>query len=66
MLVLSCKVSERIYIGDDIVITVVQIDRGKVRLGIEAPKGVPIHREEIHLAIQGDLARLEGEGGIAT
>lgn len=35
----------RIYIGDNITIVVVEIDRGKVRLGIEAPDEVPIHRD---------------------
>lgn len=38
-------------VGDDIVITVIDIDRGKIRLGIEAPKGVPIWREEIYRRI---------------
>lgn len=47
MLVLSRKLGERICIGDNIVITVVDIDRGKIRLGIEAPREVPIYREEI-------------------
>ena len=37
MLVLSRKLGEKIYIGDNICITVVDIDRGKIRLGIEAP-----------------------------
>jgi len=47
MLVLSRKLGERIYIGDDICVTVVAIDRGKVRLGIEAPRSVPVHRQEL-------------------
>lgn len=47
MLVLSRKLNERLYIGDNIVITVVDIDRNKIRLGIQAPKDVPIMREEI-------------------
>jgi len=47
MLVLSRKLGERIYIGDDVIVTVVDIDRGKIRLGIEAPKNLPIYREEI-------------------
>ena len=47
MLVLSRKVGERIYINDNICITVVDIDRGKVRLGIEAPIDVPIFRKEL-------------------
>lgn len=47
MLVLTRKIGEKIMIGDDIVLTVVQIDRGKIRLGIEAPKSMPIVRSEL-------------------
>lgn len=48
MLVLSRHRDERITIGDDIEITVVEIRGDKVRLGIEAPKNVPIHRREVY------------------
>jgi len=47
MLVLSRKLGEKIYIGESICITVVDIDRGKISLGIEAPRDVPIYREEL-------------------
>jgi carbon storage regulator len=47
MLVLSRKLGEKIFIGDNICITVVDIDRGKIRLGIEAPRDVPIYRQEL-------------------
>lgn len=47
MLVLSRKLGEVIRIGDDIVITIVDIDRGKIRVGIEAPRKVPIFRKEL-------------------
>ena len=47
MLVLSRKLGEKIYIGDDTAITVVEIDRGKIRLGIEAPKEKKIWRSEL-------------------
>ena len=47
MLVLSRKLGEKIYIGENICITVVDIDRGKIRLGIEAPRNVPIFRQEL-------------------
>jgi carbon storage regulator len=47
MLVLSRKLGEKIYISDNICITVVDIDRGKIRLGIEAPREVPIFRQEL-------------------
>lgn len=47
MLVLSRKRDERIVIGDNIVITVVEVRGDKVRLGIEAPAEVPVHRQEV-------------------
>src|SRR3954453_21818528 len=47
MLVLSRKLGEKIVIGDNIVITVVKIDRNQIRIGIEAPQNVPVYREEI-------------------
>jgi carbon storage regulator len=47
MLVLSRKLGEKIYIGENICITVVDIDRGKIRLGIEAPRDIPIYRQEL-------------------
>ena len=47
MLVLSRKLGEKIYINENICITIVDIDRGKIRLGIEAPRDVPIFRQEL-------------------
>jgi carbon storage regulator len=47
MLVLTRKLDEAIVIGDNIRIQVVEIDRGKVRLGITAPRDIPIYREEL-------------------
>lgn len=47
MLVLSRKLGESIRIGEDITITVVNVDRGKIRLGIEAPAEVKIMRTEL-------------------
>ncbi|MCS6866400.1 MAG: carbon storage regulator CsrA [Gemmataceae bacterium] len=53
MLVLSRKKNESIVINNDIVITIVEIRGDKVRLGIEAPKDVPVHRQEVYEAIHG-------------
>ena len=47
MLVLTRKLMEKLVIGDNICITVVDIDRGKIRLGIEAPREVAIYRQEL-------------------
>ncbi|REJ79794.1 MAG: carbon storage regulator [Planctomycetota bacterium] len=52
MLVLSRKQDEKIIIGDSIKLMVISIQGDKVRLGIEAPKHVSIHREEVYQAIQ--------------
>ena len=52
MLVLSRHRDESIMIGDDIVITVVDIRGDKVRLGIDAPTDIPVHRQEVYDAIQ--------------
>lgn len=52
MLVLSRKTDEKIMIGDSIVITVVAVSRDKVRLGIDAPKDIPVHRQEVYEAIK--------------
>ena len=51
MLVLSRKKNESIVINDDIVVTIVEVRGGKVRLGIEAPKDIPVHRRELLGAI---------------
>ena len=52
MLVLSRKKNESIVIRDDIVITVVEVRGDKVRLGIEAPREVPVHRREVYEKIK--------------
>ncbi len=54
MLVLSRKKSERIVIDGNIIITIVDVRGDKVRLGIEAPREISIHRSEVHAAIQSE------------
>lgn len=56
MLVLSRKKSESIVINDDITVVVVEIRGDKVRLGVEAPQNVPVHRNEIYELLQRQLA----------
>jgi carbon storage regulator len=52
MLVLSRQRDESIMIGDNIVITIVDIRGDKVRLGIDAPTEIPVHRQEVYEAIK--------------
>lgn len=59
MLVLSRKKNESIVIDDNIVITIVEIRGDKVRLGIQAPKEVPVHRSEVYAAIHSEQAKKE-------
>lgn len=56
MLVLSRKKNESIVINNDITIVVVEIRGDKVRLGVEAPKEVPVHRREVYDAIKRNSA----------
>ena len=55
MLVLSRKVGERIMIGDNVIVTVVNNSRGSVSLGIEAPREVAVNREEIAAKLNGSI-----------
>ncbi len=55
MLVLSRKIGERIWIGDDIAVTVVRITGGGVRIGIEAPSEMPVVREELKRKLEQQL-----------
>lgn len=54
VLILTRKVNESIQIGDDIEITIVSISNDQVKIGINAPKHIEIHRKEIYLAIQAE------------
>lgn len=62
MLVLSRKLGEKIYIGRDVCVTIVRINSDKIRLGIEAPNGVPIFRSEL----MPDFFKPEEEGADDT
>ncbi len=65
MLVLTRKPNQAIVIGDDIRIVVVSVDRDQVRIGIEAPREITVHRAEVYEEIQkskvGEHATSEGE-----
>lgn len=60
MLVLSRKVGEAIYLGEDIIIHITQVQGNRVRVGIEAPARLAVHRSEIHH----QLKRTSGNGEV--
>lgn len=62
MLVLSRHRDESIIIGDDIVLTIVDIRGDKVRIGIDAPQSVPVHRREVYDAIKREEAKRAAPG----
>ncbi len=66
MLVLSRKSNESIVINNNIKVTVVEIRGDKVRLGIEAPKNIPVHREEIYNQINGQPSPSPSHGSTPT
>jgi carbon storage regulator len=61
MLVLTRKTNQSIMIGDDVEIMVLAVSRDKIRLGITAPRDVPVFRKEVYVSIQGDGAA-DGDG----
>ncbi len=61
MLVLSRKLNQAIMIGDDVRIVVVAVDRDTVKLGIEAPRTIPVHRSEVYDEIQRTNRAAAGE-----
>jgi carbon storage regulator len=61
MLILTRRPGERVVIGDDILVTVMGVSGHTVRLGIEAPQGISIYREEIWLAVKEEDRAAAGE-----
>ena len=56
MLILTRRSSESLKVGDDITITILGIKGNAVRIGVSAPRSVPVHREEIYARIQHEIA----------
>jgi carbon storage regulator len=63
MLILTRKVGEIIMIGDDIVVKVLGVRSGQVKIGIEAPRELPVHRHEIFERIRSEGAAESGDTG---
>jgi carbon storage regulator len=52
MLILTRRIQESVKIGDDVTITILGVKGGHVRVGVEAPREIPVHREEVYKRIQ--------------
>lgn len=66
MLVLSRKLNQSIMVGDDVRIVIVAVDRDTVKLGIEAPREIPVHRSEVYEEIRRLNQAAAEEGTPAT
>lgn len=65
MLILTRRISESVMIGDEVKVTVLGVKGNQVRLGIEAPKTVSVHREEIYQRIQQEKGGVSSQEGAA-
>jgi carbon storage regulator len=61
MLILTRRVGETLVIGDDVTVTVLSVRGNQVRIGVNAPKNVTVHREEIYQRIQQEKDILQGK-----
>lgn len=61
MLVLTRKTNQSIMIGDDVEVTVLAVSRDKIRLGITAPRDIPVFRKEVYISIQEEGANGDAE-----
>jgi len=57
MLILTRRLGESVKIGDEITVTVLDVKGNQIRLGIQAPKEIPVHREEVYVRLQEENAR---------
>ncbi|MEE9446560.1 MAG: carbon storage regulator CsrA [Arenicellales bacterium] len=63
MLILTRRIGESVHIGDDIRLTVLGVRDSQVRIGINAPKEVPVHREEIYYRIKHEQEMKDAQSG---
>lgn len=65
MLILTRRTGEKVFIGNEVTLTVLGVRGNQVRFGINAPKSIPVHREEIYERIKRELAG-EANGNVAA
>jgi carbon storage regulator len=66
VLVLTRKTNQSIMIGDDVEVTVLAVSRDKIRLGITAPRDIPVFRKEVYLSIKEENAEADGDAAGAV
>jgi carbon storage regulator len=66
VLVLTRKTNQSIMIGDDVEVTVLAVSRDKIRLGITAPRDIPVFRKEVYLSIEEEKAEADGNAAGAV
>ena len=65
MLILTRRTGETVMIGNDVTITILGVKGNQVRIGINAPKSIPVHREEVYERIKREMAGEPVEGNVA-
>ena len=65
MLVLTCEIQDGLWLGSDISVTILDVRGGQVRLGIDAPKHIEVHREEVYRRIRGAEAENTSPEGLS-